>query len=174
MAMLYGELRQMANRVISGERKGQTLPATALVHEAFLRLSGAEVDWESRGHFLAVAASTMRRVMVDRAKARRRVKRGEGREHVELDGVELDGVLPLTADPPEMLLDLDDALSRLESFDARKSRVVEMMYFAGMTHEEVAEVLNISRATVQREARMAKAWLYGELHGAGQSQAPLE
>ena len=158
MPILYSQLREMAGRVVSGEMQAQTLPATAVVHEAFLRLAGAQVDWQDRGHFLAVAGRVMRRVMVDHAKSRRREKRGGGQQRVSFEEA-----LQVTSDPPEILLDLDEALSRLESIDERKSRIVEMMYFAGMTHDEAADVLEISRATVQREARLAKAWLYSEL-----------
>jgi len=160
MPLLYSQLRDIAAGVVSGQVPGQTLPATALVHEAFLRLSGTTVDWQNRGHFLAVAGRVMRRVLVDHARLRGRYKRGGGLERVDFDEA-----LILTPEPPEVLLDLDDALNRLESFDERKSRIVEMMYFGGMTHEEAAEVLGISRATVQREARLAKVWLYSELQG---------
>jgi len=169
MPIVYGQLRQIAGRVISGEAPGQTLPATALVHEAFLRLLGADVDWQDRGHFLAVAARMMRRVMVDHAKSRGREKRGGGEVHANFEDA-----FVVAADPPGLLLDLDDALARLEAFDERKSRIVEMMYFGGMTHEETAEVLQISRATVQREARMAKAWLFGELQGRGNPRPSME
>jgi RNA polymerase sigma factor (TIGR02999 family) len=160
MRLLYHELRAMAHRVMSGEAPGQTMPATALVHEAFLRLSGAQVEWQNRSHFLAVAGRTMRRVLVDHARSRGREKRGGKTIQVNLEEA-----LLVAQEPPELILDLDDALGRLESFDERKGRIVEMMYFGGMSHDETAEVLGISRATVQREARLAKAWLYNELQG---------
>ena len=158
MPILYSQLREIAGRVMSGENPGHTMPATALVNEAFLRLSGTQIEWQNRGHFLAVAGRIMRRVMVDHAKSRRREKRGGGMRRIDFEEA-----LIASPEPPEVLVDLDEAMARLESFDERKCRIVEMMYFGGMTHDETAEVLRMSRATVQREARLAKAWLYSEL-----------
>ena len=161
MPLLYSELREMARSVMSGGAQSQTMQATALVHEAFLRLSGSQVDWQNRSHFLAVASRTMRRLLIDHARSHGRVKRG-GR----MVRANLEEALLVSPAPSELILDLDDALCRLESFDERKARIVEMMYFGGMNHEETADVLGISRATVQRESKMAKAWLYGELRNA--------
>jgi RNA polymerase sigma factor (TIGR02999 family) len=158
MPLVYEELHRLASRSMRGERSDHTLQTTALVHEAYLRLAGAEVEWRDRVHFFATAARVMRRILVDHAKAKRRRKRGGGAKKVSLDQVALVG-----PEPPQDLLALDEALSRLEARDERKCRVVECRFFAGMTHEETAAALGVSPATVDRELRMAKAWLSREL-----------
>jgi len=160
MPLIYNNLRAIAYRAIAGATDGQTLPATAVVHEAFLRLSGTHIEWQNRNHFLAVAGRTMRRVLVDHARLSGRTKRGGQMIRARIEEATL-----VSPEPSELIIYLDDAMRRLESFDERKARIVEMMYFGGMTHEETAEVLGISRATVQREAKFAKAWLYGQLYG---------
>jgi RNA polymerase sigma-70 factor (ECF subfamily) len=137
------------------ENPGRTLSATALVHEAYLQLAGAEMDWQDRVNFFAVAAHQMRRILVDHARTRHRLKRGGGGRRVDLDQV--------TLAAPEVLGDVvavDEALNRLAVFDPRKSRIVELVYFGGMTTEETSVALAVSAATVNRELKMAKAWLH--------------
>lgn len=155
---VYPELHRLAERRLRSEEPGHTLQATALIHEAFLRLVDADVQWTSRAHFFAVAAQVMRRILVDHAKARRRVKRGGGATRVSLD----EGLLVAPEREPDLLA-LDEALTQLQAQDERKAAAVELHYFGGLTYDEVAEVLGISPATVHRELRMAKAWLYHEL-----------
>jgi RNA polymerase sigma factor (TIGR02999 family) len=160
LSHVYDELHRMAEGRLRSEDPGHTLQATALIHEAFLRLVDADVQWTSRGHFFALAAGVMRRILVDHAKARRREKRGGGGARVTLDEA-----LLVTPEPAADLVALDDALTRLQEMDERKAKAVELHYFGGLTYEETAEVLGISAATVDRELRMAKAWLYRELAG---------
>ena len=154
-AILYSELRRQAAHCMRGARPGDTLQTTALVHETFIRLAGAhQVDWQDRKHFLAVAGRTMRRVLVDLARAQLSAKRGSGAVHVTLDsGVAAGG------SPPLDLIALDQALEGLAAFDARKVQVVELKFFAGLTVEETADVLNVSPDTVARDWRMARTWL---------------
>ena len=166
LPLVYDELRRLASHQMRGESSGHTLQTTALVHEAYARLVDVEVPWVDRAHFFAVAARLMRRILVDHGRACRREKRGAGAVKLSLDEA-----LSVTPQPGNELLDLDDALTRLAEFDERKSRVVELHFFGGMTYDETAVVLDISSATVHRELRMAKAWLYGEMtrddaHGA--------
>ncbi len=157
--LVYGELRRIAARYMRKERSGHTLQTTALVHEAYLRLAPQRhVDWQSRAHFYAIAATVMRRLLVDRARARKSDKRGG--EWVKSDA--LDGS-PAVGEAPELLLALDEALRRLAAFDARQCRIVELRYFAGMSVEETALALNLSPRTVKRGWQLARAWLYGEL-----------
>lgn len=158
MPLVYDELHRLASHAMRGEPRDHTLQTTALVHEAYLRLVGADVEWQSRVHFFATAARMMRRILVDHAKAKRRGKRGGGAKKVSLDEATL-----VTPDHPHDLLALDEALSRLETRDERKCRIVECRLFAGMTHEETAAALGVSPATVDRELRLAKAWLFREL-----------
>ncbi len=167
--MVYRELRRLAARFMASERAGHTLEPTALVHEAFLRLAGgSQPPWRDRRHFFAVSARLMRRVLVDHARARGAAKRGGSAVHVSLDGGRADGGPPsarmeaigdrraeLLAD----LLALDQSLDRLAEIDPRKSRIVELRYFGGLTVDEVAEVLGVSAPTVALESRMARAWL---------------
>jgi RNA polymerase sigma-70 factor, ECF subfamily len=134
------------------------LRATELVHEAYMRLVGAELDWQDRAHFYAVAARVIRRILVDHAKSRNRRKRGG-----EVERVPLDESVVIGADVPEIVISLDEALRRLAVVDSRKSDIVQCLYFGGMTYDETAVALNISAATVDRELRMAKAWLHREL-----------
>jgi RNA polymerase sigma factor (TIGR02999 family) len=157
---VYAELHRIAERHMRAERPDHTLQATALIHEAFLRLVDADVQWTGRAHFFAVAARVMRQILVDHARARGRQRRGGGQIAVTLD----EGML-LAADRSEQLLELDDALTRLEALDARKAQAVELHYFGGLTYDEVAAALNTSPATVDRDLRMAKAWLQQELSG---------
>ena len=158
-SILYDELRRQAAICMRRQRHGDTLQTTALVHEAFVRLAGAhQVDWHDRTHFLAVAARTMRRVLVDLARAQGSAKRGAGATHVPLEfDVAVGGAAPVD------LIALDQALERLATFDVRKVRVIELRFFAGLTVEEAAEVLKVSPDTVARDWRMARTWLLREL-----------
>ncbi|MBN8734059.1 MAG: sigma-70 family RNA polymerase sigma factor [Acidobacteria bacterium] len=155
---VYEQLHGMAEKCFRGERESHTLRATALVHEAYLRLAGAEVDWQSRAHFFAVAARVMRRILVDHARGQQRQKRGGGAWKLSLDDTPTVG-----AEKPAMMVALDDALTGLAGLDARKSETLEMIYFGGLTYEEAAAVLGVSVPTVQRDLRMAKAWIYREM-----------
>jgi RNA polymerase sigma factor (TIGR02999 family) len=139
-----------------GERPEHTLQATALVNEAYLRLIGAEIDWKDRAHFFAVAATTMRRILVDHARTKGRKKRAGER-------VSLEESVLVAPDREAELLAIDDALTELAGHDARAARVVELHYFGGLTYDEIAEALGVSAATVDRDLRFAKAWLYREL-----------
>lgn len=160
LPLVYDELRRLASRALTGEAEGHTLRTTALVHEAYVRLVGTDVAWEGSRHFMRVAARAMRRVLVDHARARKSKKRGGGKAAYPLDSLE--GVLPGSA-RPEDVLDLDEALERLIALEERKGRAVELHYFGGLSYDEVAEALDISAATVHRDLRMARAWLYKEL-----------
>lgn len=156
LPLVYDELRRRAAGQLRRDRKGHTLQPTALVHETYLRLLGQrDVDWQNRTHFFALASRMMRRVLVDHARARAAVKRPDGALRVTLTG-ELALCHPRGCD----LLMLDEALSALTMLDQRQGRIVEMCYFGGLTEEEVAGVLSVSRSTVARELRSAKAWLY--------------
>jgi RNA polymerase sigma factor (TIGR02999 family) len=158
--LVYDELHRLAHRYISRERPGNTLQTTALAHEAYLRLvDGKSVHWQNRAHFFAVAAQTMRRILVDLARARQNLKHGGGAQQVSLHE-------DLVASPERgmNMLALDEALSRLAALNPRQSQVVELRYFGGLTDEEVAEVIKISPRTVRSDWRLAKVWLYRELN----------
>ena len=161
-SILYGELRRQAARCVRGARPGDPLQTTALVHETFIRLAGAHhVDWQDRKHFLAVAGRTMRRLLVNLAREQASAKRGSRAVNVPLDsGVAAGGL------PPVDLVALDRALESLAALDARKVQVVELKFFAGLTVEETADVLNVSPDTVARDWRMARTWLLRELSSA--------
>lgn len=162
LPLVYDELRRCAGAYLRRERAGHTLQPTALVHEAYLKLVGGEtVEWKDRAHFFGVAARAMRQVLVDHARARNTVKRGEGQVLVALEAAGDATTHPRNLD----LLDLDRALSRLARLDERQSRLVELRLFAGLTIEESAEVLNVSHATVSREWKHAEAWLQREIAG---------
>ncbi len=160
MPLVYNQLRLLAGRFMQAERPDHTLRATSLVNEAYMRLVNVDIAWEDRVHFFAMAARMMRRILVDHAKANRRVKRGSGGPKVSLDEA-----LLVSAEPADGLLELDDALERLAIFDKRKAELIELIFFGGLTYEETAEALKISPATVHRELRLAKAWLYQTLNG---------
>lgn len=153
------ELRRIAHRYMSNERSDHTLETGALVNEAYLRLIDQQhTDWQNRLHFFAVAARIMRNILVNHAIARQRAKRGGGDAKISLDEV------GEVADKGEIdLLSLNDALEKLALFDARKGQIVELHFFAGLSNEECAEVLGVSLATINREWRLAKAWLYNYL-----------
>ncbi len=158
MPLIYDELHQLARRHLRGERANHTLQTTALVHEAYLRLVGSDVEWEGRVHFLAVAAQTMRRVLVDHARSRSRQRRGGGLKLVSIENAQ--AVAPA---PAMDLIVLDEALDKLAAMDGRKARAAELHYFGGLSYDETALALGVSSATVHRELRVAKAWLYREL-----------
>lgn len=164
---VYDELRAIAHARLRGERAGVTLQSTELVHEAYMRLrSGDGTRWESRGQFFAAAAEAMRRILIDRARARGRVKRGgdaDGRPPRKLS-LDLAEVAALADDDdPETVLALDRAIERLAEQDARVAEIVRLRFYAGLSVEEVAEVLATSTRTVLRDWAFARAWLYGEL-----------
>jgi len=155
--LIYDDLRRIANRHLLSERSGHTLQATALVNEAFLRLADADFEVQDRAHYLSIAARTMRHILTDYGRARRSQKRGGGlspitlHEELVADGMDTD------------IVDIDDALTKLAEIDARKSDVLVLHFFGGLTFDETAEALNISAATVDRDLRFAKAWLANEL-----------
>jgi len=158
--LVYDQLRRLAARYLASERGNHTLAATALVHEAYIRLIDTEIEWENRAHFYAVAAHVMRHILVDHARAKRRVKRGGGLERISFDEA-----VNVGFESPYTILEIDKALNRLAERDERKSRIVEMVFFGGLTLEEVSAVLRLSVATIHRELKMAKAWLLVELSG---------
>jgi RNA polymerase sigma factor (TIGR02999 family) len=161
LPLVYNELRGIADRYLRRERADHTLQATALVHEAYLRLvDQRNVEWQNRAHFYGVAAQMMRRILVDHARAQQTAKRGSGGIKVSLEDV-----LEISDEQMDNMLALDDALKALEQIDPQKSRIVEMRFFGGLSIEETAHALGISTATVIRQWRMAKAWLYNAVTG---------
>ena len=158
MPLIYRELHAIAENHMRRERQGHTLQATVLVHEAFLQLAGTDkIDWQNRAHFFALASRAMRRVLIDHARSAKADKRPGGHQQVELDSA-------LTvAEKPVDLLALNEAMDRLAGWDLRQSQVVEMRFFAGLTFEEIAEVLGIAERTAKRDWTMARAWLHAEL-----------
>lgn len=163
MPLVYDELRRLARRCLRRERAGHTIQTTTLVHEAYLRLIDADrVPWQNRAHFFAIAAKLMRRILVDEARKRHFQKRGG-----EFTRISLDDALVMSAERCSELLALDEALDRLARFAARKSQVVELRFFGGMSIEETAAALNVSTDIVKREWRTAKLWLLRELKGGG-------
>ncbi|MFO0958548.1 MAG: sigma-70 family RNA polymerase sigma factor [Isosphaeraceae bacterium] len=166
LPLVYDELRRLAAHRLASERPGQTLQATALVHEAYLRLVGeSDPGWNGRGHFFGAAAEAMRRILVDNARKKGRLKRGGGHQQVELDDIEVPN-----AGADCDLLALDEALGRLEAIDKPKADLVKLRYFTGLSIEEVANALGISRATAARHWHFAKVWLFSELRGADGDQ----
>jgi RNA polymerase sigma factor (TIGR02999 family) len=162
LPLVYDELRRLAAQKLAQEKPGQTLPPTALVHEAYLRLvgPGEGPSWDGRAHFFAAAAEAMRRILVESARRKRRLKRGGGRQRLDLAQVEA------VADAPsEDLLALDEALDLLAEEDAAKAELVKLRFFAGLTVEEAARCLGVSRATADRHWAYARAWLYDRLRG---------
>jgi RNA polymerase sigma factor (TIGR02999 family) len=160
MAAVYHELRRLAAAYMRRERPGQTLQATALVHEAYLRLAGAGHPWKDRNHFLGIAARSMRQILVERARARGAQKRWAGLERVSLT----DALASSTTDDA-MLPALDEALLRLEQVDPEQARIIELRYFAGLGIDEAAAALGMSAATLKRRWALARAWLFRELSG---------
>jgi len=160
--LVYEELRRLAHHHMGGERPDHTLQTTALVNEAYLRLAGqTNPSWQNRAHFFALAARAMRQILVNYAKSYRAQKRGGGAIKVELDEAAI-----VSPEQSKAIVDLHEALERLGTLDSRKARVVELKYFGGLNHGEIAEVMKISTVTVRRDWVFAKAWLYTELHNA--------
>ena len=158
--LVYHALRRIAGRIMTAERPNHTLQATALVNEAYVRLVDAgEATWQDRAHFFALCARAMRQILIDHARARASEKRGGGEVAIALD----EGLIAGPS-PEANLLGLDDALNRLAQLDPRKSQVVEMRFFGGLSLDETAEALKVSTKTVQRDWQLARAWLYRELH----------
>lgn len=156
---VYRELRRLAGHFLKNERSGQTLQATELVHEVYMRLVDVnQLDWQHRAHFFAVAATLMRRILLDRARRRSAAKRDGNRQ-----GVDLEEALDLSSVRSRELIALDDALNALASVDPRKARIVELRFFAGLDVKETAEVVGVSPDTVMRDWKTARAWLLTEL-----------
>jgi RNA polymerase sigma factor (TIGR02999 family) len=165
LPLVYEELRKLAAQRLAQEKPGQTLEATALVHEAYLRLVGGNEaqHWNSRGHFFAAAAEAMRRILVENARRKRRAKHGGDRQRIELDET------LAVADPRKDLLALDDALDQLAAQEPIKAELVKLRYFAGLSLEEAAALLRISPATAKRYWAVARAWLFAALSESGES-----
>jgi RNA polymerase sigma factor (TIGR02999 family) len=167
LPLVYDELRKLAAQKLAQEKPGQTLQATALVHEAYVRLVGAgkadpgeEQRWDSRGHFFAAAAEAMRRILIDRAREKRADKRGGTRKRLDIDAVDM-----ATSATPDQLLAVDEALVKLAGADPAAGRLVELRYFAGLTVDEAGKALGLSTATAYRHWNYARAWLHAELQG---------
>ncbi len=170
LPLVYDELRRIASRQMARERVGHTLQATALVNEAWMQLAGAaQVEWQDRAHFLAIAARLMRQILVHYARGHNAEKRGSGAPRLELNEA-LD--TPKSSASPYSdcdLLDLDQALEKLAAQDERKGRIIEMKYFGGLTNEEIADVLGISLITVRRDVQVAHAFLHWQMSGSAES-----
>jgi RNA polymerase sigma factor (TIGR02999 family) len=169
LPLVYDELRRLASQWLAREAPGQTLQATALVHEAYLRLAGSggqAAGWDNRGHFFAAAAEAMRRVLIENARRKKRHRHGGDRHRVALEAAE-----ELLEGPSEDLLALDEALTRLAEHDPVKATVVKLRFFAGLTLPEIAQALDISLATAGRYWTYSRAWLYAELAGEGRRPA---
>jgi RNA polymerase sigma factor (TIGR02999 family) len=170
LPLVYDELRKLAAQRLAREQTGQTLQATALVHEAYVRLlgcgdaAGGVRRWDSPGHFFAAAAEAMRRILVDRAREKRAAKRGGGRRKLDIDAVDV-----ATRATPEQLLAIDDALSQLALEDPAAAQLVELRYFGGLSVEAAGEALGVSTATAYRHWKYARAWLHNELLGSGEA-----
>jgi RNA polymerase sigma factor (TIGR02999 family) len=169
LPLVYDDLRELASRKLAHERPGQTLQATALVHEAYLRLVGAgpAPSWNSRGHFIAAAAEAMRRILVEGARRRRRLRHGGGRARVEVDSIDL-----AAPEVPDDLLALDEALTRLAAADPRAAELVKLRYFAGLKLDQAAEVLGVSPRKADFLWAYAKAWLLRELRDGDSPRSP--
>ena len=160
--LVYEELRRLAHHYMGGQRPNHTLQTTALVNEVYLRLADqTNPRWQNRAHFFAVAARAMRQILVSYARAQRSEKRGGGALKMELDEAAI-----VSPEQSKAIVDLHEALERLGTLDSRKARVVELKYFGGLNHDEIAEVMKVSTVTVRRDWVFAKAWLYEELHNA--------
>lgn len=164
LPLVYAELRALARAHMAREKPGRTLQATELVHEAWLRVVGkSDPGWNGRAHFFGAAAQAMRRILVEQARRRARIKHGSGRERADPEEIEL--VPASEAASPTDVLAIEEALTRLEREDERKGRIVELRYFAGLTVEETAQALGVSVGTIEREWRFIRAWLREELGG---------
>ncbi len=162
LPLVYDELRKLAAQRLTREAPGQTLQATALVHEAYVRLVGGAVpqNWEGRGHFFAAAAEAMRRILVDRAREKGSDKRGGQFKRLDIDAIDL-----ATTATPDQLLVVDEALAKLAGQDPTAARLVELRYFAGLTIDEAGQTIGVSTATAYRHWNYARAWLQNEIHG---------
>jgi RNA polymerase sigma factor (TIGR02999 family) len=159
LRLVYAELRGLASRKMAGERPGQTLQATALVHEAWLRLGGdQQPPWKNRAHFFSAAAEAMRRILVENARRKKRLKHGGHLQRVDLEGVDI-----AAPSPDEDLLAMDDALGRLAEIDPRAAELVKLRFFLGLTHAETATQLGVSVSTAERTWAFARAWLFREI-----------
>jgi RNA polymerase sigma factor (TIGR02999 family) len=156
--LVYDELRVLAVRRLRSAQPGQTLEPAALVHEAYLRLAGVDIPWQDRAHFFAMAAIMMRRVLVDHAKERSRLKRGG-----DMAKISLDEALMVSEDLDSRVVLIDEALTKLSAMDTRKARIIELLYFGGLTVEEVSQAMEISPSTVHRETKFAKAWILHQI-----------
>jgi RNA polymerase sigma-70 factor (ECF subfamily) len=158
--LVYEELRRLAHHYMEGQRRDHTLQTTALVNEAYLRLADqTNPNWQSRAHFLGVAALAMRQILVSYARSNRAQKRGGGAARIELDEAAI-----LSPEQSKEIVDLHEALERLATLDSRKARVVELKFLGGLNYNEIAEVLKIARRTARRDWEFARLWLYRELH----------
>ncbi|OHB66333.1 MAG: RNA polymerase subunit sigma [Planctomycetes bacterium RBG_13_62_9] len=168
LPLLYEELRLLAAQKLAGETPGQTLQATALVHEAYLRLLGDDgPTWQSRGHFFAAAAEAMRRILIENARRKRRLKRGGNKEKVDLDNAEV-----TICGPCDDLIALDEALEKLARIDKVKADLVKLRFFAGLTGEQAAKALGISHNTADRYWAYARSWLHLEIAKSGATESP--
>jgi RNA polymerase sigma-70 factor (ECF subfamily) len=168
--LVYEELRRLAARHLAHERSDHTLQATALVHEAYVKLAAQkDAKWQNRAQFFGVASQAMRRILVDYARGKQRIRRGGKQQKVSFDDVSL-----VSPSRTEEVLAVHESLSRLEALDARQARIVELRYFGGLTVEEIAEVVGISAKTVIRELNVAKAWLYGDLRNRPADAVPSD
>jgi RNA polymerase sigma factor (TIGR02999 family) len=156
---VYNELRKISSKYLRDEYRNHTLQTTELVHEAYIKLIGDQnISWQNRAHFFGIAAQSMRQLLVDHARKRKSLKRGEG-----IANISLDEVFEISEKTDEQIIALDEALKKLETIEERSSKIVELRYFSGLTIKETAEVLNISPATAKRDWVFAKAWLYREI-----------
>ena len=159
LPLVYDELRRLASKKMSQEPPGQTLQATALVHEAYIRLVGSEGrNWNSRMHFFYAAAEAMRRILIDNARRKQRLKRGGGQQKIDLEDAEI-----AIEEPSEDLIALDEALAKLARADKVKADLVKLRYFAGLTLEQTADILGLSKTTAKRHWTYARAWLYRQI-----------
>lgn len=159
LPLVYNELKRISSKYLHDEYRSHTLQTTELVHEAYIKLvGGQEINWQNRAHFFGIAANSMRQILVDHARKRNSQKRGEGKTHLSLDNAE-----EIAFQSDEDIIELDDAMKKLEAFDPDLSKVVELRFFAGLNVEETAKILNLSASTVKREWSLAKAWLFREL-----------
>lgn len=159
LPLVYNELRRISSKYLHDEYRNHTLQTTELVHEAYIKLvGGQEINWQNRAHFFGIAANSMRQILVDYARKRSSQKRGEGKTHLSLDNAE-----EIAFQSDEDIIELDEAMKKLEAFDPDLSKVVELRFFAGLNVEETAKVLNCSASTVKREWSLARAWLFREL-----------
>ena len=168
LPLVYDELRKLAAHKMSLQAPGQTLQATALVHEAWLRLTGAEEKrWESRKHFFGAAAEAMRHILIDRARKRQCVRHGAGQERVDIDAIEL----PVSVEE-DQFLEVNHALEELEKADPEKAEVVKLKFFIGLTEREAAEILGVSERTIERRWAYAQAWLFERIEHGASSKIP--